>query len=306
MNPNKHKWDSKSHGTKFGHNFFYFTIRFGGRKVAYFFLYFVAFNYAILFPSIIKKTAPYLKKQFPDAGFFQRAGHRYLLILNFGRILIDRAIVGILGPKSINASFRNYERMKTIESGFILLICHAGGWQVAMSALDALDKPVNFLMLRDEKDIDKQYYEHNENPTKINIINPEQFLGGSIEILAALKNDEIVCMMGDRIFSESDRFMEMDFLKGKAMFPFSAFKMSSISQKPIVVLYSYKQGPCEYETYISTIIHVPPKLGKHQEKYRPYVETFIKSLESFVKDHPYQFFNFFDMWHENHEEPNEE
>jgi predicted LPLAT superfamily acyltransferase len=81
--------------------------------------------------------------------------------------------------------------------------------------------------------------------------------------------------------------------------------MSSISQKPIIVLYSYKQGPCEYEAYISTIIHVPPKLGKHQEKYKPYVETFVNSLESFIKDHPYQFFNFFDMWHENHEEPNE-
>ncbi len=302
MNPNKNKWDSKSHGTKFGHNFFYFVIRNGGRKVAYFFLYFIVFNYAVLFPSIRKTTDPYLRKRFPNAGFFERIKHRYLLILNFGRVLIDRAIVGILGPKSIQAFFPDYEKMKKVDSGFILLISHVGGWQVAMSALDVLEKPVNFLMLRHEKDIDKHYYEHNENGNKIKIIDPNQFLGGSIEILNALKNDEIVCMMGDRVFGDSERSIEMDFLNGRANFPFSAFKMSSISQKPILVLYSHKNGPCEYQTRISTIIQVPPKLGKSEEKIRPHVENFVTSLEVFIHNYPYQFFNFYNMWNDDQNE----
>ncbi|MFH2057511.1 MAG: lysophospholipid acyltransferase family protein [Pseudomonadota bacterium] len=305
MSLNKNKWDSKSHGTKFGHHFFYFVIRNGGRKVAYFFLYFIVFNYAVLFPSIRKKTDPYLQKRFFNAGFFERIKHRYLLILNFGRILIDRAIVGILGQESICALFEDYEKMKAIDSGFILLISHVGGWQVAMSALDVLEKPVNFLMLRHEKDIDKHYFEHNENGNSIKIIDPSQFLGGSIEILNALKKDEIVCMMGDRIFGDSERSIEMEFLNGKARFPFSAFKMSSISQKPIVVLYSHKDGPSQYQTRISAIIHVPPKLGKSTKRFRPYVEKFVSSLELFIQDYPYQFFNFYNMWIDDQKELNE-
>lgn len=292
----KRKWDSKSHGTKFGHHFFYTVIRFGGRKVAYFFLYFIAFNYAILFPSIRKQADPYLKKRFPQAGWFALNLHRYRLILHFGRVLIDRAIVGILGTKTIDVAFENPDRILDIDGGFVLLISHAGGWQVAMAALDVLDKPVNFLMLRDEKDIDKHYYEHENGEAPIKIINPDQFLGGSIEVLNALKKDEIVCMMGDRVFNPQERTVDIGFLGKKTQFPISAFKMASLSKTPVVVLYSHKSGSREYGAKVAAVIKVPPKIGKKAEGFLPYVQAYVTSLEAFITDHPYQFFNFFDMW----------
>jgi predicted LPLAT superfamily acyltransferase len=303
--PEDKKWDSKSLGTRFGHNFFYSVIRLGGRRIAYHFLYFIVFNYSVLFPSIRKKTDPYISRRFPGAGFFSKIKHRYIWILYFGRVLIDRAIIGILGSETIDAIFLNQKKMTDIDTGFILLISHAGGWQVAMSALSVVEKPVNFLMLRSEKDISKHYYEHQKNGNKINIIDPTQFLGGSIEILNALKKDEIVCMMGDRVFGNQERSIEMDFLSGKARFSFSAFKMASLSQKPIVVLYSHKSGPAEYKTRISNVIHVPKKLGKSEENFRPFVQTYVNSLESFIEDHPYQFFNFYNMWEEGQKEQDE-
>ena len=35
---NSHKWNSNSIGSKFGHNFFYFMVKLGGRRLAYFFI----------------------------------------------------------------------------------------------------------------------------------------------------------------------------------------------------------------------------------------------------------------------------
>ncbi len=296
---NNIQWSSKSIGSKFGHHFFYFMVKLGGRRLAYFFLYFIVFYYTIFFPSIKEKTEPYLSKRFPDSGIIKRIRHRYLLILHLGMALIDRALVGISGRESIRISFDNpndLSKIKSLDSGFILLMSHVGCWQVAMSALSEFKKPVNLLMLRNKKDIDKHYFEHGNAKNMFNIIDPEQFLGGTIEMLNVLKNDEILCIMGDRIFKNTEPSVKLDFLGKNALFPFSAYKLASIAQKPLVILYSHKSGPDRYSLNIPDILHVPAKPGKKKEHYQPYVKQFVTSLECFIEENPYQFFNFYDMW----------
>ncbi len=299
----KPKWDSKSIGSRMGHHFFYLMIRLGGRRLArslaYFFLYFVVFYYIALFPSVKQKCSSYLERRFPAAGRFKQFINRYLLVLGLGKTLIDRAIFGILGSETFSASFENQEEFNDIQSldtGFIILMSHVGCWQLAMSALAHLNRPVNLLMLQKEEDIDKHYYEHGNQEKKFKIINPDQFLGGSIEMLEVLKKDEILCIMGDRIFGNIDLSLKMDFLNGKALFPYSAYKLASISQKPVVILHSYKSGPDTYKIILPQIIQVPPKLGKAKENLYPFANTFVQSLEAYIQDHPYQFFNFYDMW----------
>jgi predicted LPLAT superfamily acyltransferase len=302
---NNTQWKSKSIGSQFGHNFFYFMVKIGGRRLSYFFLYFVVAYYSLFFPSVRKKTDPYLSKRFPNSGIIKRICQRYLLILNLGKALIDRAILGISGPESIRLSFTDPNdmiRIKSLDSGFILLMSHTGCWQVAMSALAGLKKPVNLLMLRDNKDIDKHYFEHGNAKNVFKIIDPEQFLGGTIEMINVLKNDEILCIMGDRIFGNTALCIKTDFLGKNAKFPFSAQKIASISQKSVVVLYSHKSGPDSYELNLSKIIHIPAKLGKNKENYKPYVEEYVASLELFVQEYPYQFFNFYDMWEADRKE----
>ncbi|MCP3944564.1 MAG: lysophospholipid acyltransferase family protein [Desulfobacteraceae bacterium] len=302
MTPKK-QWDSKSMGSRMGHYFFYLMIRLGGRRfarpIAYFFLYFVVFYYASFFTSVKRKCAPYLGRQFPKDGPFKQFIHRYRLVLNLGKVLIDRAIFGILGPDTFHASFENQEELETLlslDSGFIILMAHVGCWQLAMSALSRLNKPVNLLMLQDKQNIDKHYYEHGTSGKKFKIINPDQFLGGSIEMLNVLKKDEVLCIMGDRIFGNTALSLQMDFLRGKALFPTGAYKLASISQKPVVILHSYKSGPDSYKIMLSRIIQIPPKLGKANKKVSPFAKTFVQSMEAYIRRHPYQFFNFYDMW----------
>ncbi|MBU1343530.1 MAG: lysophospholipid acyltransferase family protein [Proteobacteria bacterium] len=299
------RWNSKSIGSKFGHNFFYFMVKLGGRRLAYFFLYFIVAYYCLFFPSIWKKTDPYLLKRFPGSGIFKRICNRYLLILHLGKALIDRAILGISGKESIRISFSNptdLERIKSLNSGFILLMSHTGCWQVVMSALSELKKPVNLLMLRNDQDIDKHYFEHGNAKNIFKIIDPEQFLGGTIEMINVLKNDEILCIMGDRVFKNKELSVKVDFLGKDALFPFSAYKIASIAQKPVVILYSHKSGPDSYQLSISNIIHLPAKLGKKKEVYMPFVKKFVTSLEIFIQEYPYQFFNFYDMWEADQKE----
>ncbi|MCG8632917.1 MAG: lysophospholipid acyltransferase family protein [Desulfobacterales bacterium] len=293
------QWRQNRRNNRWGTSFFYLAVRFGGRRPAYFFLYFVVFAYAFFFPSVKKQCAPYLLKRFPCAGSLNLGWHRYLLILNLGKILVDAAVLGILGDKKLSAEFSSqgdFHAIRSLDSGFILLMSHVGCWQVAMATLSRLNRPVNLVMLPGENNLPGA----NE---KFNIINPDQFLGGTLDMLAALKRDEIVCIMGDRVLDSSGPSLEAVFFNTPARFPLSPYRLASTSGKPVVVLNTYKSGPSDYKLSLPAIIHVPPRLGKKGAAYQHYVNTYVKTLSDYAEAHPYQFFNFYDMWHSRVTQP---
>jgi predicted LPLAT superfamily acyltransferase len=81
--------------------------------------------------------------------------------------------------------------------------------------------------------------------------------------------------------------------------PFSAYKLASTTGAPIAVLFSYKTGPASYELQLAKVIRVPAGLKRGGAALVPYVAEFATALEKFTREHPYQFFNFFDMWQNN-------
>jgi predicted LPLAT superfamily acyltransferase len=65
----------------------------------------------------------------------------------------------------------------------------------------------------------------------------------------------------------------------------------------VVVIFPYRNRSGEYALQLAKIIRVPANLGRSAKAYLPYALEFVEALEQFVSEHPYQFFNFYDMWH---------
>ncbi len=295
----RREWTSRSFGTRLGHTFFYGLIRSGGRRPAYFALYFVVFYYMLFRPSIRRRTKYYLRRRFQDRTLLARFVDSYRISLELGKMLIDRAMVGILGPEKMKVTF--YGRKKLLKlldrrCGVVLLMSHVGSWQVALSALNFIKVPVNLLLEREQGNIDQHYFEHTGSASPYRIIDPGGYLGGTLEMLDVLKKGEVLCVMGDRVSGSQKSFVNVDFLGEEASFPYSAFKLASAADVPIVVLFSYKNGPNSYALKFSKIIRVPKNLGRSGKNFLPYVSQYIEELESFVRIHPYQFFNFYNMW----------
>lgn len=292
-------WSSRSIGRDWQHRFFYLAIKLGGRKLAYLLLYFVVAWYAA-FSSVTRERAGYyLARRFPDVGPWQRFKQRYLLILTFGRVLIDRAMVGILGAEQIRVELHGKEELLALlaeNKGVILVNAHVGCWQVAMSALGFMATPVNLLMQREEGDIDRHYFEHAGVECPYHIIDPRGFLGGALEMMEVLKRGEVLSVMGDRMLGDDQNGVAVAFLGGQVTMPFSAYKLASATGAPIVALFSYKTGPDSYDLKLYKTIRVPSGLGRDQQAFVPYVQEFAKTLEEFSGQHPFQFFNFFNMW----------
>ena len=294
----RQKWTSRSIGSSWQHQSFYLMIRLGGRRAAYALLYGVVLYYVLL-PSVRRKCHHYLSRRFPEASGWESFWNSYRMILEFGKVLIDRALVGILGPEQVKEEQEGRHELLDLlaeKKGLILMNAHVGYWQVAMSGLSFVDTPVNLLMQREDGDIDRHYFEHAGIDCPYRIIDPRGYLGGVLEMVEVLKRGEVLSVMGDRMLGEDRNGVDIPFLGGMVTMPFSAYKLASATGAPIAVLFSYKSGVDSYALKLYKTIRVPAGLGRGHNVFKPYVKEFAESLELFCAEHPFQFFNFFDMW----------
>lgn len=296
-------WSSRSLASAFAHNIFYYAIRIGGRSIAYFMLCFVVFFYTCL-PAVRQRSSHYRLRRFGPRSFLGGFRDCFALQMEFGKMLVDRAVMGILGDFTMSATPEDIQGLTNVMNrgrGMIVITGHVGCWQLGMAGLDFLDAPKGVVMYRDEQDVDKQYFEHDGKPERppFTIIDPRAEMGGTLEMMNILKKGGILCVSGDRNFGSPRGITSVDFMGGVIDVPMSAYKLASAMNVPMVVTFSHRTGPGRGRIWISRIIDVPEDLGRSTDAYRPYAQQFADGLGEFVTAHPFQFYNFFNMWKDN-------
>lgn len=289
----------KNLGTPLGYQAFYLMIRGGGRRAAYALLYLVVGFYVLFRPQVRQSCRPYIQHRFPEAGADSHWLHSYRMVLAFGKVLVDRAVVGMLGPDQLQVTLKGRERLLEIRNkrqGMIMMMSHVGCWQVAMSALNFLEEPVHMLMYQDSDSLERHYYEYAEEDCPYRTIDPRGYLGGALEMLGVLKQGQILAVMGDRLPPEERNSVTVDFLGGQIAIPFSPFQIASATGAPVVVMLTRKCSGDEYGMVLADVINVPSGLGRKAEAFAPYAQHYADILAGYCQENPYQFFNFFNMW----------
>lgn len=292
-------WSSRSVGSPLQHRAFHLLLRAGGLRAAYALLRPVAAWYAVFRPDVRRRGSFYLARRFPGRPALGRMTDSYRHTLALGKALVDRAAVGLLGPGTITATNSGRDRLRALIAegrGLIMLSSHVGSWQATMPALAQLGTPVNLVIQREEGDVDRHYFELRKEASPFRIIDPQGYLGGAVEITAALRRGEVLSMMGDRVFGDSRGVLSVDFLGAPAPFPTGPYSIAAATGAPIAVLFSVKTGRTTYEMLLADVLRVPAGTGRKVQGFRPYVERYVRHLEEYTRQHPYQFFNFYDLW----------
>jgi predicted LPLAT superfamily acyltransferase len=258
-------------------------------------LAFVTLYYTLCRPSIRERTYPYLTKRFKGDSPYVMPFHCWRLYYNFGKALIDRAAIGIRGYGSLSHAFpAGQELLKVLGEGkgLVLLTSHVGCWQAVMPALKFLNAPINLLVEQDREDIDIHYLEHGGEGFPCTIIDPTDYMAAVIEMIQALKRSEVVCIMGDRMAGSPKGGVSVEFLGEKALFPLGPFKIAAAMGAPVAVFLTHRSGLSEYTIAIPETIR--PEGTK--EALAAGVQRYVRALEAYTAEHPYQFFNFYNMW----------
>lgn len=299
MNTSKES-TGRSIGSRLKHRFMYALICIGGRRLAYAFLHVPVFFYS-LSGAVSQKSRAYILRRFKPKTKWQFFKHTYLLNLSFGRTLIDRAVLGLLGRVSVQSTEQERRLCQDLcarGSGLLLLTAHCGAWHLAVNLLDFIPVKINVLYYKNPKDNDKTVAEHAGKKAAFTFINPAGPLGGVLEMMAALERGEAVCAMADRVFGDPQNSVEADFLGGKIRVPYSFYRLAAATGAPVIVMFCPRLGPGKFGTWTAKTFSVPD-LGAAKNAYAAFAQQFVDALEEFCIKYPYQFFNYFDIWEDS-------
>jgi len=296
--PNRNKIRTQRRGNRLGFWFFKRLLKVGGLPCAYALLYFVALHYLLFDQKAVLGALSYIRRRFREANFFKQRWEVYRLFISQGKQLIDRA--AILSDKSLfDIQLKGYEQLQSLladkNKGFVLLTAHTGNWQIALTTLKKMDKPVYLIMRPEDNLAVKESLNIDAQDNFIKVISPEGYLGGVVQAMQVLKEGGIVSIMGDRKYGFEA--LEVSFLKDKAYFPFGAFSLAASSNCPIVVLLSAKLPQNKYIVDVSHILY--PRYNSNKDKreqLRVFVQEFADILDAYVAQYPHQCFLFHNLW----------
>jgi predicted LPLAT superfamily acyltransferase len=279
-----------------GHIFFYMVLHIGGQRLAYFFLYPILFLYILCSRSIHRLVSPYQKRRFPDHGWWQSRLDVFKIVHGFGRILVDRAWLGLKHGKNLSGTIDGLERLEEIihsGSGAVLLLAHVGTWQNALSHMDEIDTDVHVLIEHDEEAVTKHFYELGRK-RPFSIIDVNSFMGGMLEAKSALQKGGFVMVMGDRY--RSGRYVTVEFMGEPIRLPAGAYCLAAGTGVPLVVAFSTKLNRKRHVFKVWDIMY--PDFSRHEkeEEIARCAARFTAAMEAYVEQYPYQWYNFFNIW----------
>lgn len=293
-----HPWSGRSRGNGFGYWLFLFLIRLFGRRFAYLALHPVVLFYFLFDRTGRRESRRFFDRLFGLQSFVQRQKNVWLHFTALGRSLVDRLLVLAGRAHAFETDGEGLEHLVRAHSegrGVVLLSAHFGSWALAGHLLKG-DLQPTLVMYDNEAKAIREFFRKNpgESPPKIIVFNDGPT--ASIEVLRALRSNEVVAMLADRV-APGRPALSVPFAGGHARLPAGPFTIAALAGAPVVMTFNYKTAPHRLQLSIRPPIsmHDAPQRSR-EAKATDTAQRFAQELEAIARKHPYQWFNFFDFW----------
>jgi len=297
------RWDGRSLGGRFGHGFFLVAISALGRWPTYFCLAFVVPYYCLFARKAVRASRAYLDRVLGPAPWPVRAWRTYRHFFAFGTMLIDRFVFYTYGDGAFRYPPSPWEHVEAAlekKKGAIFLSAHVGAWEIAAAVRRRFERRqlptvLNIVMHLPAGQNVPSHVEKLAQEGDLHVISIQDATALPFEVVGALERGEIVAFHGDRALSEAT--VEVEFLGAKARFPTGPWAVAAATGAPVVRTFLLKEGASAYRFVAFPAIEVARVArSERAAEIRKHVETYARELEGLVREHPYQWFNFYDFW----------
>jgi lauroyl/myristoyl acyltransferase len=180
-------------------------------------------------------------------------------------------------------------------NGLIVWTAHVGNWEYA-SRLLAMHGRVNVARVVEDKpaEIMLRNLMASEGLT---IVDLKAGVPAAIELLQALRRNEIVAIQGDRVYQR--RTFDVPFFSQPTSFPVGPFLLSQVSGAPVLPAFMIRRGWLRYHALIGDPIQAVPSLatcGDDDAGLREAMCKAVRFLEITLTTHYDQWMNYFDFW----------
>lgn len=287
-------------GTVLGIRFLVLCARIFGRTVTGWFLYIIAFYYALIRPVVRRASRDYLTRIGQPAGFWNVVRH----IHTFARVSLDRLFFVTGKTASFEFEQKNHDKlMEAAKSGrgVILLGAHLGSFEVMRARAKDFSVPINVVVdftnaervnavLRSlAPDMDTRLISLGTDP-----------LAAMLEIKAAIDRGELVAILGDRLpdaRTGATRIVKSQFLGAEASFPAGPWLLAHTLRCPVYFVAGVYSRPNHYALHFEFLAD-EVRLDRHERAaaLARYSQAYASMLETYARSAPLNWFNFFDFW----------
>jgi len=299
-NAGARQWDGRTR-TGLGILIFYWSFRVLGPWFAYALLYPVVLYYQFFARKGARASSDYLRRRFPELGWFALWRMRYRHFLSFGRVLVDRtyAFLGLLDRVRIDRSGDDALRDALAQGkGVILLSAHIGNWELAAWALSgALQSrvPVNAVMFKGESERVAKQLSRASGEAPFQVIESNDSLNASIRCIEALKRGEIVAMHGDRTLGQPG--VKAEFLGSQAAFTPGPYVLAATTGAPVFFVFSNRTGPRRYRLTLKGPHYFAfSSRAAREAELREWAGRYARAIEEVLSEFPLQWHNFYMFW----------
>lgn len=207
-------------------------------------------------------------------------------------------------------------------NGLIVWTAHVGNWEFASRLLEMHGRPVNVARVVEDKpaEITLRNLMASE---RLKIVDLSEGVPATIELLQALRRNEIVAMQGDRVYQR--HCAEVPFFSQPTSFPLGPFLLSQVSGAPVLPGFVIRQGWLRYRALMGDpILPVPSRVTSQapsqvssqvnsQINFQITSQTIpsdddrdaglqealgqaVRFLEKTLRSHYDQWMNFFEFW----------
>jgi len=181
-------------------------------------------------------------------------------------------------------------------NGLIVWTAHLGNWEFA-SRLLAIYGRVNVARVIDD------------NPAEITLrnlmasegiltVDLKQGVPATLELLQALRRNEIVAIQGDRVYQRHT--FEVPFFSQPTSFPVGPFLLSQVSGAPVLPAFVIRRGWLRYHVLMGDPIAAITQRGKNGDgndaSLHEAMSQAVRFLEKALSIHYDQWMNYFDFW----------
>lgn len=214
---------------------------------------------------------------------------------NFAKYLVDFLRSSKIDSEYIK-KFVKMEGLANIDealkkgNGVIILSAHIGNWELGGSALGMSGYPISAVVLPHQNKRINKFFIDQRALTNFKSIE----IGASLrKCYSALKNNELLALLGDRNFSSKG--LEMEFFGRTTLMPTGPAVLSCRTGAAIVCGFMIRQKNDTFRISFEKPIY-PDADADENDCVKKIMRQYLSSTECIVRQHPDQWYVFKDFW----------
>ncbi len=270
-----------------------------GRWFARIWLYPITFYFYLTAPQARKASKYYLQRCFPGRKItpLHIAKHIYW----FAATVLDRVYFMTDQYDYFEVKIDGLELLEkhiAEGNGCIVLGSHLGSFDVLRClAIEKYGAPLKIMMYRDHNQMIVKIIDAlNPNISKsvINLADDNALL----RMKECLEQGELIGMLGDRV-AESDKIVSCRLLGDETEFPSGPIRLAGILNVPVILFFGLYQGGNRYHIHFEKLADkIEFTQNNREEVIQAWMEKYVSRIEHHIKLSPYNWFNFYDYWHD--------